>query len=182
MPESLRAIAHALRGLVWRRRADRDLDDELHFHVEMETELNLRKGMTPADARRAALLAFGGVQRYREQYRAERGSRGIERLVQDLRYGARRLLRDAGFSVPVVATLGFGIGASVAVAALADAVLIRPLPYPTASRLVMVGHRFPADVGLDGGQSESTYLHYLAGNRSFDALGIYFERDLSLTG
>ena len=181
MPEFLRAIAHAARALVWRRKADRDLDDELRFHVEMETEQNRRRGMSPPEARRAALLAFGGVQRYREQYRAERGSRGVERLVQDVRHAARRLVREGSFSVPTVAALGVGIGATVAVFVLADAVLRRPLPYPNADRLVVVGQSIPSDGALEGGQSEMTYLHYLASNRSFDAFGIYYDRDLSLT-
>src|SRR5688500_4969104 len=152
IPEFVRSVAHTVRALVWRRKADRDLDDELRFHVEMATEVNIRNGMTPADARRAALLAFGGVQRYREQYRAERGSRSVERLAQDVRYAARRLMRERGFSVPAVAALGIGIGATVAIAGLADAVILRPLPYPDASRLVMVGHRAPSDGAVEGGQ------------------------------
>src|SRR5687768_8725268 len=179
--ERLRSIAHTLRALVWRRKADRDLDDELRFHVEMETEQNLRRGMPPAEARRAALLSFGGVQRYREQYRAERGSRSIERLAQDVRYAGRRLLRERGFSIPAIAALGVGIGATVAIAALTDAVILRPLPYPESDRLVVVGHRAPTDGALEGGQSEATYLHYVANTRSFDAFGIYFDRDLSIT-
>jgi hypothetical protein len=138
MPELLRSIAHTVRALVWRRKADRDLDDELRFHVEMETELNLRKGLSPANARRAALLSFGGVQRYREQYRAERGSRGLERLAQDVRYAARRLARERSFSLPAIAALGVGIGATVAIVALADAVILRPLPYRDSERLVAV--------------------------------------------
>ncbi len=182
MPIALRRMMHALRGLVSRDRLNRDLDDEMHFHLEMEVAQNIQRGMEPAEARRTALVAFGGVQRYKEQHRSERGARSIERLGQDLRYGLRRLRRERGFSIPVIATLGFGIGATVAVGVLADAVLIRPLPYPNASRIVAVGHRAPSAGALEGGQSEGTYLHYLRGNHSFDAFGIYFERDLSLTG
>ena len=181
MPEFLRSIAHTLRALVWRRKADRDLDDEIGFHVEMETALNVRNGMTPEDARRAALLRFGGVQRYKEQYRSERGSRRIERIAQDMRYAARRLVRERGFSIPAIAALGVGMGATVAIVALADAVILRPLPYPESHRLVAIGHRAPADGALEGGQSEATYLHYVANTRSFEALGIYFDRDLSIT-
>ena len=182
IPTFVRELAHALRGLVRRSEIEQDLDEEMRFHLEMEEALRVRQGMAPADARRAALLAFGGVERYKEQHRGERGARFIERLVQDLRYGLRRLRRERGFSIPVIATLGVGIGAMVAVGVLADAVLVRPLPYPNAARLVLIGHRAPSAGALDGGQSESTYLHYLRGNRSFDAFGIYFERDLSLTG
>ena len=161
---------------------DGDLDDEMRFHLEMAIAANIEDGMEPAEARRAALLAFGGVQRYREQHRAERGARFLERLAQDLRYGGRRLRRERGFAIPVIASLGVGIGAMVAVGVLADAVLIRPLPYANAPRLVIVGHRAPTAGSLDGGISESTYLHYLRGNRSFESFGMYFERDLSLTG
>src|SRR5688500_8825454 len=152
IPEFPRSLAHTLRGLLWRRQADRDLNDELRFHVEMEVALGIRKGMTPADARRAALLAFGGVQRYKEQYRAGLGSRSIERLAQDVRYAIRRLVRERGFSLPTIATLGVGIGATVAVFILADAVILRPLPYRGSDRLVVVGHRAPTDGALEGGQ------------------------------
>src|SRR5687767_8562122 len=126
----LRGIAHTVRGLGRRREIDRELDDEMRFHLEMEIALNVKQGMTPADARRAALLAFGGVQRYKEHHRTERGTRFLERLVQDVRYGARRLRREPGFTVPMLGALGVGIGATVAAVMLVDAVILRPLPYP----------------------------------------------------
>jgi predicted permease len=177
----LRGVAHTLRGLVRRNEVEADLDEEMRFHLEMEIALNVKQGMSAGDARRAALLSFGGVQRYKEQHRTERGTRTIERLAQDVRYGARRLRRDPGFTLPMVGALGVGIGATVAVLILVDAVILRPLPYPDADRLVVVGHRAPADGAVEGGQSDMTYLHYIASNRSFDAFGLYIDRDLSIT-
>src|SRR5688572_12699661 len=138
LPTFLRELAHTLRGVVRRDEIEQELDEEMRFHLEMEIARNTRAGMSPDEARRTALLSFGGVQQFREQHRAERGTRFIERLAQDLRYGARRLRREYGFTLPMIAALGVGIGATVAVLVLVDAVLLRPLPYPDADRLVVV--------------------------------------------
>src|SRR5688572_10683512 len=181
MLTSLRGLAHTVRGLFRRNEVEQDLDEEMRFHLEMEIALNVKQGMMPADARRAALLAFGGVQRYKEHHRSERGTRFLERLVQDVRYGARRLRREPGFTVPMLGALGVGIGATVAVLILVHAVILRPLPYPDADQLVVVGHRAPSDGAVEGCQSDMTFLHYSANNRSFDAFGVYSDRDLSIT-
>src|SRR5215207_7242065 len=153
-------ITIAARAIFNRKRIEDDLDDEVRFHLEMEVENNLRSGMSAADARRAAQLAFGGVQRMKEDCRDVRDTRGAERWLQDLRYAFRRLRNDRGFSLPTILTLGLGLGAASAVFTLANAVLLRPLPYPDAGQLVLVAHSAPAAGVLEGGQSESTYLHY----------------------
>ena len=174
-------VANAARALLNRKRVEADLDDEVRFHLEMEVANNLRSGMSQADARRAAQLAFGGVQRMKEDCRDVRDTRGSERWIQDFRYAFRRLRNDRGFSIPTILTLGLGLGAASAVFTLANAVLLRPLPYPDANQLVLVAHAAPHAGSIGGGQSEGTYLHYLRGNRVFDAFGVYFDRELSLT-
>ncbi|HEY7611841.1 MAG TPA: ABC transporter permease [Gemmatimonadales bacterium] len=127
-----------VRALFRRRGMERDLADEIRFHLEMETEANIRRGMAPDEARRAARLTFGGIERVREEHRDARGIRLLEDALADLRYGIRWLARSPGFTLPAVLTLALGIGGAGAVVGVVDGVLLRPLPYPEAGRLVAV--------------------------------------------
>ncbi len=131
-------LGRRLRVLFRKSRVERDLDDELRAHVEMETEELIRGGMEPGRARREALRRFGGVERTKERVRDERGGRVLEDLVQDLRYGVRSLRKSPGFSVSALMVLALGIGSAVALFGVVDAVLLEPLPYPDAGRLVRV--------------------------------------------
>src|SRR6266853_6027557 len=99
MRESFRTFLQRLAALFRHRRLEDDLDDELRSHLEMSVELNLRKGMSSADARREALRSFGGVEQTKELYRDQRGLPMIETTLQDLRFGLRMLRRDPGFSI-----------------------------------------------------------------------------------
>lgn len=131
----LRGRARALFG---RDTVERDLGDEIRFHLEMETEANIHRGMSPEEARRRARLAFGGVERVREEHRDARGLRLLEDIAADLRYAARWLRRSPGFTLSAVFTLALGVGGTTAVVCVVDGVLLRPLPYPDAERLVAV--------------------------------------------
>jgi len=132
-------LARRFRALVRGGAIDRELDDELRFHVEMEAEeLARTRGLEPGEARRQALVAFGGVERYKEAHRDARGVRWIEELVQDVRYSARSLRRSPAFTLSSVLVLALGIGASTAVFSAVDAVLLARLPYPADDRLVRV--------------------------------------------
>ncbi len=93
----------------------------------------------------------------------------------------RRLLRAPAFTLPAVATLALGTAAAVAVFALVHSVLLDPLPYPDPDRLVILRHVAPGESAAEGGQSDGTYQHYRTGARSFADIGVYFDRDLSLT-
>jgi putative ABC transport system permease protein len=115
--------------------ADADLDAELSFHIEMEAAEYERSGMAPAEARRRALLAFGGRERFREAAMGERAGRPLEDLLRDIRQGARALLRSPLYALVTVLSLGLGIGAATAVFTLADRVLLRSLVYGSADRL-----------------------------------------------
>lgn len=171
----LSAIREWLRALLFRRQEERDLEEELEFHRNAAIEENLRQGMSPGEARRRAEIRLGGIEEIKERVRDARGTRLLEDLARDLRFAGRRLLKQRGFSLPIVVTIALGIAVASAVFALLNAVLLRPLPYPESDRLVTVGHiATGTDLSLTG-LSPGTFLHYHDRNRSFESMAVYLE-------
>ena len=126
-----------LASLLGRPGADRDLDEELRFHVDMQARKLEASGVAPAEARRRALIALGRMAQTTEDTRDQRGIRWMEDLGRDLKHGARQLRRSPGFTLAAVVTLALGIGATTAIFSVVNGVLLRRVPFPEASRLVV---------------------------------------------
>lgn len=135
------AVRGRWRALLQRDAMETDFSEEIRFHLEMETQTNIDAGMSPSEARRRAMIAFGGVEQMRERHRDARGARLIEDVIADIRYAGRSLRKHGGYAVAVALTMMLGIGANVAVFSVAYGVLLRPLPYSEANRLVRVWSR-----------------------------------------
>jgi putative ABC transport system permease protein len=177
-----RRLVRRLRVLFAKERIEGEMRKELQFHLETEFEANLRAGMSPEEARRVAMLAFGGVERIKERARDTRGGRRIDDLLRDIRFAHRRLRRDPGFSVAAVLTLALGIGATVASFSIVNGVLIKPLPYPNPGGLVAVLQTAPG-IGIEEmGMCSGQYFTYRAENRTFEDLGLTFRAWVTVTG
>jgi predicted permease len=139
MMEWFNVLWARLRALFRRESVLRDIEEELRAHVEMETETNIKRGLPPDEARAAALKSFGNPVRKTERGYDIRGGGWLETLWQDLRYGARMLLKGKGFTAVAVLSLALGIGANTAIFSLLDAVLLRSLPVREPEKLVFFG-------------------------------------------
>src|SRR5262249_23680797 len=157
-----------LLSLLRRGRYEREMEEEMRFHLDMQIEQNLASGMAAEEAHYAARRQFGNPTWIKEASREMWSLRSIETLMQDLRYGARMLLKQPGFTSIAVITLSLGIGATTAIYSVVDAVLLRSLPFSEAERLVML--REVNDKGDTLGMAEANFADVQARSRSFTAL------------
>lgn len=136
---ALASLRERLRALLFRGREERALDEELAFHIDMEAQMLVDAGVSPAEARRQAQLRLGGVEQCKEEVRDERGIGFLDDRWRDVAIAARSLARKPFFSLGVALTLALGIGATTTIYAVVDGVMLRPLPYEEPSALVTVG-------------------------------------------
>jgi len=175
----LGAWLRRLAALFTRRRLDAELDEEIRIHLEMATEEYVRRGMSQEDAQREARRAFGGVEQMRERHREARGLPWLDHVLRDLQLAARTLLRDRGFTLTVIVTLAVAIGADAAIFSVVDAVLLRPLPYPDAERVVSVGRE--GQVAQPGAFTDPQYRQFREQGRAFQEVGAYRTAESTLT-
>ncbi len=176
----LRGWLVRLFGLFHRRRREREFAKELESHLAMHIEDNLRAGMSPEEARRRALIKLGGVTQIKELHREQRGLPMLETLFHDLRFGARMLFKNPGFSFIAILTLALGIGANTAIFSVVNGVLLRPLPYEEADRLVFLTERNPHNDDMT--LSYPDFADWRAQNHVFESIGVYNSASFNLTG
>jgi putative ABC transport system permease protein len=174
-----------LRATAGRSRMDSEMDAELRFHMEAYAEDLVRGGVAREEALRRARLEFGGVENAKEECREARGVHFAETLLQDLRYGARTMLRSPGFTVTAVLALALGIGANTAIFSVVNAVLLRPLPFDQPDRLVQLWHT-PPQKSFPGMAiftvSPANFLDWRAQNHSFEGMAAYGFGRYTITG
>lgn len=172
-------IQSALQALLRRRRQEREMAEELRTHIEMETQYNMRQGLSPEESRAHASRAFGSVERYKDDVRDERGSRWFDNLRQDVRFAWVSLRRRSGFTSLVVLTLALGIGATTALFGVVKAVLLTPLPYGQPEGIAVIWSAwkgFPQTwLSYDEYEAWSTEI------KSFAGVGLFSDGSLTLS-
>lgn len=167
------------------------LDEEVQFHIDMQTERNIRMGMTPEDAKREALLKFGGRERWKSEARDEVRAGLFEGVRKDFVFAARSLVQHRGFALTAMLTLALGIGASTAMFSVVDSVLLRPLPFDEPEELVnvyrgdtdMIGHPQYGSFALRGVFSEPEFWWIVENQRVFEEMGGYYSwRGVTMSG
>src|SRR5262245_17257536 len=177
----LRLIYSRLYGLLRKNRIEQEMDDEMRFHVLMRTRENIERGMKPDEAEREARRRFGNVGRIKDLARDIKGGGFMETLLQDLRYGARMLMKNPGFTLIAGFTLALGIGSITTVFSIVNGYLLRPLPFPDSERLVMIDE-ISAQRGPMGGISFANLLDWREQNQVFTGIAAWGGGDYTLTG
>src|SRR6266576_653384 len=173
-------VGSFLRNHFLSRRVDADLDQEVHAHLELLVAENIREGMPPEQARRAAQIELGGIEQVKERVREERLGNWFHSVLSDCRYGFRQLRKNPGATAVMVFTLALAIGTTTAIFSVVYGVLLRPLPYTDASRIMAI-----FEINSKGGWShlaDPNFDDFRDQNRSFQAIAKYSEYVVSVSG
>src|SRR5687768_1564004 len=171
----LRASALRLVGTFARSRREREMAEELEAHLQLHVDDNIRAGMTPVEARRQALLKFGGLEAIKEQHRDRGGYPIVSHLVQDLRFAVRLLRKAPGFSVTAIVTIALAVGVNAAIFTVLNAAALQGLSVPAGDRLAAVSISFEGEGRrmVSGSRSMLSYQEYEAvrdQSRGFDGV------------
>lgn len=181
----LRRLRRRARALFSKRELDGELADEMQLHIALETEDLIRSGASPGEAARRAHVAFGGVERHKEETRDARGVRLIEDRVRDLAYIVRSLRRAPAFALAVIFSLALGIGANTTMFTIINAVLLRPLPYPSAGELLGVkmtsAPKGAVALEMDG-TYEPYYQDWARASRTVSSIALYVPTNATIGG
>jgi putative ABC transport system permease protein len=175
-----RQLKHGLRVLIHRADSDQAVIDEAEDFIDRRTEEFITRGLTPDEARRAARLECGNVSRIRDEVRSHGWENSVETLFADLHYAVRHLRANPGFTAIAIITLALGIGANTAIFSFVDAVLLKPLPYPQAEKIVSVWEKSP--VAIHNFISTLNFLDWKPLNRSFQFLSAVAWDTVTSTG
>jgi predicted permease len=165
-----------IRAIARRRRLESRLDEEIRFHLDQQAEKSRRAGLPPDEARRHALVKFGGVEVVKAHARDEIRPALLDGVVQDFRYALRTILRSPGFAIVAVLLIAIGIGANTTLFSIINAVLLRPLPYPGSDRLVWVGETradLPFSAANPGAVSYPNFVDWREQQTVFESIGAY---------
>jgi len=169
-----------LRNILLARHVETDLDEELRSHLDMLTEENTRAGMPLQEARQAARVEVGSIDRLKEQVYEVQAGNWLHSIASDCRYGVRQLRKNPGFATVAILTLALGIGANTALFSVVNGVLLNPLPYPHAEELVSIAQKLPPFDQF--AVSYPDFLDWTRMNHTFQALGAYRQNNFNLTG
>ncbi|HEV8577435.1 MAG TPA: ABC transporter permease [Thermoanaerobaculia bacterium] len=175
---TVRKIANRLNVVADRTSFESDLDDEMRFHLEMQTAKNAERGMSPEEARALAEREFGAVDRFKDEVRDVRGVTWLDDVRRDVRFGLRSLRRSPAFTTVAVLCLGLGIGANAAVFSVVNAVLLRPLPYTEPERLMRIYETFGDR--SHGSVSVPNFRDWQEQSTGFEGLAAWHEANLNL--
>ncbi len=171
-----------LRNLFSSRRAEADLDEEVHSHLEMLVEENIRAGMPPKEAQRAARIELGGIEQVKQQVREKRIGNWTHSVISDCRYGLRQLRKTPGFTAVTILTLALGIGANTAIFSHVNALVLRPFSFPDLDRVVAIWETVPKQDAYSVSAAPANFHDWAEQNKSFEYLAATRGWDANLTG
>jgi putative ABC transport system permease protein len=175
-------LLYRLRALFQRKAVETELDEELRYHVDREAEKYRQAGASAEEAMRRARIVLGGPEQVRQQCREARGTRLLEDLAQDVRYGLRMLMKNPGLTFVIVLSLAIGIGANTAIFSVTSTLLLKPLPYAHPERLAILWLRSPG-IGIpQDWPSPGQYHDIKAQNHVFEETAIAIGEGYTLSG